>query len=523
TDNVYTDKVYRTDSQDYAAYDEPAADIVILSQDELADLVGPIALYPDDLLAIVLPASTYPLQIVQAARFLEDYENDTSLQPSEDWDESIIALLNYPEVVRLMSEDLSWTWELGGAVLNQQQDVILATETFRDRAYDAGNLRSDEFQTIDYDGDSIEITPVNEEVIYVPYYEPRRVVVRHVEPAYYYYPRPYPVYYYPYPASYSFSNGFFWGVTTSFRIGWSSRHLHVRHHSFRGHPYYGYRYSNHYYRQPSIQIFNNWYVNNSGRHSNNRYRDGDRWRPRPNNGARPNGHGSDPANRRDRNQRNTAIRDTGDGITAQRPETGSRFRANQANGVNRAPAQRRADRRETPNRRPVVQDSSRQPSTTPSRPVNRDNQRKRPVVAGDQSRTRFNRPVANRPVTTTGDRRGTTHRPAVSGLSAREPVRQGSSRRYVSSERRVTSKPDERRAAMVQRKPAARQSTPAQRKPVRQASPTQRKPARQAAPTQRKPVTRNKPADQKTPRRENSGSNRDSSRSKTKRDERQKR
>ena len=74
-------------------------ELVILSEAELEELVGPIALYPDDLLAIVLPASTYPLQIVEAARFVEDLKQDESLEPDEDWDDSVVALTNYPEVL----------------------------------------------------------------------------------------------------------------------------------------------------------------------------------------------------------------------------------------------------------------------------------------------------------------------------------------------------------------------------------------------------------------------------------------
>ena len=146
--------------------------IPVLTQAELVELVGPIALYPDDLLAIVLPASTYPLQVVQAARFLADFEQDSSLEPDESWDDSVVALTNYPEVVELLNEDLDWTWQLGEAVVAQQADVIAAIESFRDRAYSAGNLRSDEHQNVTESEGVIEIAPVEEDVIYVPYYEP---------------------------------------------------------------------------------------------------------------------------------------------------------------------------------------------------------------------------------------------------------------------------------------------------------------------------------------------------------------
>ncbi len=119
---------------DYESFEPDAQagneDIPLLTQPELQELVGPIALYPDDLLAIVLPASTYPLQLVQAQRFLQDLEADPSLQPDEEWDDSVIALLNYPEVVELLNEDLDWTWRLGEAVVAQQADVVGALGEF---------------------------------------------------------------------------------------------------------------------------------------------------------------------------------------------------------------------------------------------------------------------------------------------------------------------------------------------------------------------------------------------------------
>jgi hypothetical protein len=255
---------------------------------ELEEMVGPVALYPDDLLAIVLPASTYPLQVVQAARFLERLESDSSLKPDEEWDESITALLNYPEVVDLMNEDIDWTWRLGEAVVAQQVDVIAAIESFRDKAYAAGNLKSDDRQTVSNEDGVIEIEPAQEDVIYVPYYEPERVVVYQSRPVYHYYPRAYPVYYYPYPYGYSFTSGYFWGVTTAFSIGWLTDHLHVYHHSYWGHPYYGHNYHNYYYyRRPSLSHYNHYYVNNSYSNWDYRYRDGDYWRPRHRGGSRP--------------------------------------------------------------------------------------------------------------------------------------------------------------------------------------------------------------------------------------------
>ena len=264
---------------------EEIEELPTISASEIEALVGPIALYPDDLLAIVLPASTFPLQIVEAARFLEALEEDSSLQPDEDWDDSIVALLNYPDVVELLNEDLDWTWRMGEAVVGQQSDVIAAIESFRDRAFAAGNLESDDYQLVSQEEGTIQITPVQDDVIYVPYYEPEQVVVYQPRPVYFYHPRPYPVYYYPYPSYYAFDNyfhhSFFWGVTTAFSIGWQSHHLNTFHHSFYGHPYYGHSYyrNNWWYRSPDIHVYNNTYVRNNVNASHNRYNKGDRWQP----------------------------------------------------------------------------------------------------------------------------------------------------------------------------------------------------------------------------------------------------
>src|SRR5574341_2306950 len=137
----------------------PAADAPVQPQSpqELEELVGRVALYPDDLLAIVLPASTYPLDIVQADRFLQKAKQDKNLKPDERWDESVRNLLNYPEVVSMMNQDLNWTEELGEAVVSQQADVMKAIQAFRAKAQGAGNLKSDDKQVIVQEKDVITI------------------------------------------------------------------------------------------------------------------------------------------------------------------------------------------------------------------------------------------------------------------------------------------------------------------------------------------------------------------------------
>ena len=322
--------------------------IPLLSAVDLEELVGPIALYPDDLLAVVLPASAYPLQIVDSARFLEALEIDPSLKPDPDWDDSVVALINYPEVVELLNDDIDWTWRLGEAVVSQQTDVVAAIETFRDRAYAAGNLKSDAYQNVTRDEGIIEIVPIADDVIYVPYYEPERVVVYQPRPVYYYYPRPYPVYYYPYSSTYAFDRGRFWGVTTAFSIGWFSDSLSVFHHSYRGHPYYGHSYRNRWwYRRPSMNVHNNTYVRSNPNVTINRYYGGDRWQPR--------------ANRRDfvaneRATRNRQHSNRGRDVTPSRVPRLNNQRQTVNNNIDRherSPAQRRQTAVRSSSREPV--------------------------------------------------------------------------------------------------------------------------------------------------------------------------
>jgi hypothetical protein len=226
---------------------DPTTDAVLLGSDALAELVGPIALYPDDLLGIVLPASTFPLQVVQAARFIEAAKVDPKLEPDPDWDPSVVALLNYPEVIALLNDDIDWTWRLGEAVINQQSDVLAAVQAFRSRANVAGNLRTDANQVVENTGETIIIKPASPERIYVPYYEPARVVVYQPYPVYHYYPTPYPVYYYPYPDDYGYPWPYFWGLTSAYWIGWDSHYVHHYHHHHHHHPYWGRHYGRRYY------------------------------------------------------------------------------------------------------------------------------------------------------------------------------------------------------------------------------------------------------------------------------------
>ena len=192
-----------------------------MSAEDLDNLVGRIALYPDDLVAIILPASTNPLQLVQADRFLDKRKADPKLPIDEKWDDSVKALVNYPDIVKMMSGDLDWTSALGEAVVADQGAVLEAIQAFRRRAEAAGNLKSNDKQVVTVEKTVIQIVPANPEVIYVPQYNPTTVVVAG-GPAWGYYPTPYPVYYYPYPPGAAFATGLIWGAAIG--AAWDGGH-----------------------------------------------------------------------------------------------------------------------------------------------------------------------------------------------------------------------------------------------------------------------------------------------------------
>ena len=189
---------------------------------ELEKLVGPIALYPDDLVALILPASTNPLQIVQADRFLAKRKADPKAPIDEKWDDSVKSLVNYPEVVKQMSADLDWTSDLGEAVVADQGAVLDAVQAFRRKAQAAGNLKTDPKQVVVVEKEVIKIVPADPQVIYVPQYNPSTVVVYSSAPVYGYYPAPYPSYYYPYPPGAALATGLIWGAAIG--AAWNGGH-----------------------------------------------------------------------------------------------------------------------------------------------------------------------------------------------------------------------------------------------------------------------------------------------------------
>jgi uncharacterized membrane protein YgcG len=166
-----------------------------ISQKELDQMLAPIALYPDPLLAQVLMASTYPLEIVQADRFAKknkDLKGQKLLEAAknQNWDPTVKSLLEFPDILSMMSDQLDWTTRLGDAFLSQQKDVMESVQRLRKRAHEASNLKTSKEQKVIVEKETIIIQPVNPEVIYVPVYNPTIVYGVWAYPAY----PPYPYY-----------------------------------------------------------------------------------------------------------------------------------------------------------------------------------------------------------------------------------------------------------------------------------------------------------------------------------------
>jgi len=145
--------------------------------EQLQQLVAPIALYPDSLVAQILAASTYPEQIVEADRWVQanpDLKDDAFAQAvdQQPWDPSVKALTAFPSVLGNMDKNLSWTSSLGDAYYNQQQDVMDAIQVMRQRAQQAGNLQTTAQQTVTTQGSTVVIQPADPTVVYVPAYDP---------------------------------------------------------------------------------------------------------------------------------------------------------------------------------------------------------------------------------------------------------------------------------------------------------------------------------------------------------------
>lgn len=196
------------------------------SKQQLDQMLAPIALYPDDLLTNVLMASTYPLDVVQAARWRKEGASSkltgdklAKALEAKTWDPSIKALVQFPDVLENMSEQLEWTQKLGDAFLAQQDEVMDQIQYLRSKADAAGHLKSNKQQTVSKEADDvIVIEPASSDIVYVPVYEPSDVYGP------WWYPE-YPPYYWPYPDA-VFDNGYYWGAGIAIAAGiWGWNHF----------------------------------------------------------------------------------------------------------------------------------------------------------------------------------------------------------------------------------------------------------------------------------------------------------
>lgn len=192
------------------------------SSEQLQQLVAPIALYPDALIAQILAAATYPDQVVEAGKWMEQHKNlqgDQLAQvvDKQSWDPSVKALTQFPAVLANMNQNLAWTSELGDAHVNQQQELTQAIQVMREQAKQTGNLNTTTQEKVSTKGKTIVIQPAETDVVYVPQYDPWLV-----------YGAPMAVFpgWYPYPGLFldgpgiAFGLGFGIGLFGGFGWGW---------------------------------------------------------------------------------------------------------------------------------------------------------------------------------------------------------------------------------------------------------------------------------------------------------------
>jgi hypothetical protein len=213
------------------AQDGPA-----FTQQELDQMLAPIALYPDSLLSQIMMAATYPLEVVEADRWSRansDLRGERAVRAVErnNWDPSVKSLVAFPQILGMMSDKLDWTERLGDAFLDQEAQVMDTVQDLRQRAYTAGNLRSNDWYRVNPQGSYISIEQANMDMAYLPYYNPNLIY----GPWWWsQYP---PVYWSSWPGYYErpgFGAGFAWGagitLGTGFYFGafdWQQRRVNV--------------------------------------------------------------------------------------------------------------------------------------------------------------------------------------------------------------------------------------------------------------------------------------------------------
>ena len=243
---------------------------------DLEKLAAPIAMHPDPLIAIILPASVYPLDIVQAARFVKDTNNIPKVD-EQPWDENVKAVAKFPELIQKMNDDLAWTMDLGQAFLDQQKELMDTLQALRAKAQALGTLKTTpqqivvvtntiiektvEQQIVYVTNTVVQIQPANPQVIYVPTYPPSM---------YYYYPPP--VYVGP-PPVVTFAAGITVGLILANNCDWHHGGIYVGHHGvavWGGGSYHG-------HGNVNVNVNRNVNINNTT--INNVNRTPQKWQP----------------------------------------------------------------------------------------------------------------------------------------------------------------------------------------------------------------------------------------------------
>lgn len=207
------------------------------TQEDLDRLLAPIALYPDDLLAMTLMASTYPLEVVEAARWVEKNKKLTGDALTKEvqkqsWDPSVQSLCRTPDVLNRMNENLEWTQKLGNAFLADQKSVMTTVQSLRKKALDSGNLKNSKEMKVDTNTSADPVVIIIEsptpQTVYVPTYNPTVVYGT------WWYPYP-PYYIYPpayvYPPGFTFAVGIFVGAAFWGNCHWGNSSVYINHNS----------------------------------------------------------------------------------------------------------------------------------------------------------------------------------------------------------------------------------------------------------------------------------------------------
>jgi hypothetical protein len=239
--------------------------------EQLQRLVAPIALYPDALVAQVLAAATYPDQIVEADRWLQQNANLKGEQLGQEvdkqpWDPSVKALTEFPSVLANMDKNLSWTSSLGDAYVNQPQEVMNAVQTMREKAQAAGNLTSTSQEKVSEKDNTIVIEPADPQVVYVPEYDPWLVYGEPIGvwPDWYWYPGLYltgPGLAWGFGFGVGFYGGFGWGWG-HWGSDWRHHNVVFDHHGYVSHSRV-FAYREHFNRGRGFQGANGFHGGNS--------------------------------------------------------------------------------------------------------------------------------------------------------------------------------------------------------------------------------------------------------------------